>query len=157
MAYPVTFLTEEDRQALEQKIAELAERIMRELDPQIKALKPVKGVDYFTEQDINEIVNLVYRAITPEKIYGTGNITVKVAENKEYIYSDVAGLTMTGAAVKCHGFITFASTAPSINVSGFTASAGDDITEAAAGEIWEFSVFPHFDGSFIIWKNWSED
>lgn len=157
MGYPVTFLTEEDRQELEQKIAELAARIMRELDPQIKALKPIKGVDYFTEQDINDIVNIVVRSISPEKIYGTGNITVKVAENKEYIYSDVAGLTMTGAAVKCHGFITFGTTTPNVKVSEFTASAGDDITEAAAGQIWEFSVFPHFDGSFIIWKNWSED
>ena len=157
MDYPVTFLTEKDRQELEQMIADLASRIMVELDPQIKALKPVKYEDYFTEQDINEIVNLVYRAITPEKIYGTDNITVTVEDNKEYIYSSVAGLTMTGAAVKCHGFITFADTTPSVSVSGFTASAGDDITEAAAGQIWEFSVFPHFDGSFIIWKNWSED
>lgn len=152
-----TFLTEEDRQELEKMIAELASRIMGELSPEIKALKPVKGLDYWTEQDIQEIINAVILAISPVKVYKTGNITLTTEENKEYIFSDVASLDMTGAAVKCHGFITFASTTPTIKVSNFTASAGDDITEAAAGEIWEFSVFPHNGGSFIIWKNWSED
>ena len=42
-----------------------------------------------------------------------------------------------------------------VTVSGFTASGGDDITGAAAGQVWEFSVFPHNSGSSIIWKNWS--
>lgn len=152
-----TFLTEEDRAELEKMIADLASRIMGELRPEIKVLEPIRGVDYWTEQDKIEIINAVFKALSPVKVYGTGNISVTVEENREYIYSDVASLAMTGADVKCHGFISFGSSAPSITVQNFTASAGDDITEAAVGEIWEFSVFPHNGGSFIIWKNWSED
>ena len=89
-------------------------------------------------------------------VTGSGTITVTVADYTEYAYTAVTSLTMTGVAVNCHGFITFASSAPTISVNGFTASAGDDITEAAAGQVWEFSVFPHNSGSYIIWKNWSD-
>ena len=67
----------------------------------------------------------------------------------------VTSLALTGAVVECHGFVTFGSSKPSVTVSGFTASGGDDITGAAAGQVWEFSVFPHNSGSYIIWKNWS--
>lgn len=88
-------------------------------------------------------------------VTGSGTITVTVADYTEYAYTAVTSLTMTGAAVNCHGFVTFGSSAPTISVSGFTASAGDDITAAKASEIWEFSVFPHNGGSFVIWKNWS--
>lgn len=92
---------------------------------------------------------------SPSAVSGTGAITVTVAENKEYSFTAVTSLTMTGAAVGCHGFITFAASAPTISVSGFTAAGGDDITEAAASEVWEFSVYAHNSGSYIVWKNWS--
>ena len=91
------------------------------------------------------------------QVTGTGAIAVSVDNYKEYVYTAVTSLTMMGAAVNCHGFVTFGSSAPTISVSGFTASAGDDITEAAKSQVWEFSVFPHNSGSYIIWKNWSDD
>ena len=100
-----------------------------------------------------DAVNKLY--VDGESVTGTGAITVTIENNKDYAYTDVTSLAMTAAAVKCHGFIGFGSSTPTINVSGFAASNGDDITAAAAGEVWEFSVFPHSGGAYIIWKNWS--
>lgn len=91
----------------------------------------------------------------PTAVSGSGAVNFTCANNREYAYTGVTSLTMAGKAVECHGFITFGSSAPTINVSGFTASGGDNITEAAASEVWEFSVMPHNSGSYIIWKNWS--
>lgn len=91
----------------------------------------------------------------PTAVSGSGAVNFTCADNREYAYTDVTSLTMVGAAVECHGFIAFGSSAPTINVSGFTASGGDDITGAAASEVWEFSVMPHSSGAYIIWKNWS--
>lgn len=89
-------------------------------------------------------------------IAGSGAVTVTVADYQEYAYTNVTSLTMTGAAVNAHGFVTFSTSTPTVTISGFTASAGDDIaSDAAANQIWEFSVFPHNSGSYIIWKNWS--
>jgi hypothetical protein len=88
-------------------------------------------------------------------VTGTGAVTLTVEDYKEYSYTAVTSLTMTGVAVNAHGFITFGSSAPTVSVSGFTASSGDDITAAKASEIWEFSIYPHNSGSYIIWKNWS--
>lgn len=90
------------------------------------------------------------------KVTGTGAITFTVEDYKEYSYTNVTSLKMTGAAVDAHGFITFGSSSPSITVSGFTASSGDDIAGAAAGQVWEFSVYPHNGKSYIIWKKWSD-
>ena len=88
-------------------------------------------------------------------VKGSGAVTFTVEENKEYSYTDVTSLTMTGAKVKAHGFISFGSSKPTISVSGFDFSSGDDITTAAAGQTWEFSVREHNLKSFLIWKNWS--
>ncbi len=90
----------------------------------------------------------------PGGVTATGAITVTVANNTEYAYTAVTSLNMTGAAVNSHGFITFTAATPTINVSGFTAAGGDDITDAAASEVWEFSVYAHNSGSYIVWKNW---
>ena len=76
--------------------------------------------------------------------------------NTDYSYTNTRYFTLTGANVDCHGFVTFNSYyAPTISVSGFTASGGDDITSAAKGQVWEFSVYTHNSKSYIIWKNWS--
>lgn len=91
----------------------------------------------------------------PENVSLSGAVTLTVSDNTIYSMTGVTSLALTGAAVECHGFVTFGSSAPSVTVSGFTASGGDDITGAAAGQVWEFSVFPHNSGSYIIWKNWS--
>ena len=89
------------------------------------------------------------------KVTGTGAVTFTVEDYKEYSYTNVTKLAMTGTAVDAHGFVTFGSSAPSVAVNGFTASSGDDINDAVAGETWEFSVYPHNGKSYIIWKNWS--
>lgn len=88
---------------------------------------------------------------TPSKVTGSGAVTVTLANNKEYTYTGVTTLKMTGAAVECHGFVTFGSSAPTVTMTGFTKVGGDDITKAAKSEIWEFSCF----NKYIIWKNWS--
>ena len=113
-----------------------------------KASHAINGADAISPADIGAKAK-------PTTVTGSGAITVTLADNKDYVYTDVTSLSMTGAVVECHGFVTFGSSAPSVTVSGFTASGGDDITSAAAGQVWEFSVFPHNSGSYIIWKNWS--
>lgn len=92
----------------------------------------------------------------PTTVTGSGAITVTLADNKDYAYTDVTSLAMTAAAVNCHGFIAFGTSTPTINVSGFAASNGDDITSAAAGEVWEFSVFAFNGGAYIIWQKKGE-
>ena len=91
----------------------------------------------------------------PENVSLSGAVTLTVQDNTIYSMTGVTSLALTGAVVECHGFVTFGSSAPSVTVSGFTASGGDDITGAAAGQVWEFSVFPHNGGSYIVFKNWS--
>ena len=91
----------------------------------------------------------------PSNVSLSGAVSITVADNTIYSMTGVTSLALTGAAVECHGFVTFGSSAPSVTVSGFTASGGNDITGAAAGQVWEFSVFPHNSGAYIIWKNWS--
>ena len=89
--------------------------------------------------------------VPPTLVATSGNIGVTVEDNREYEYTGVTALNMIGADVECHGFVTFADSAPSISVTGFEKSAGDNIAEAKATEIWEFSC----DSGYIIWKNWS--
>lgn len=89
----------------------------------------------------------------PNKQSGAINITVE--DNVDYSFTSVTSLTMAAANVECHGFVTFGASAPTIAVSGFDGSSGDDITAAAAAEVWEFSVYAHSSKSYIIWKNWS--
>ena len=92
------------------------------------------------------IDNIVYN-----EIQGSGSITVTLLDNKEYNYTEVTSLTITGATVNCHGFITFANNTPSVSsLSGFLGVAGDDITTAAASESWEFSC----EKGFCVFKNW---
>ena len=89
----------------------------------------------------------------PASVTGTGAITVTLADNKEYSYTDVTSIAITAANVSCHGFIVFAGSTPSPapSVSGYSGTlAGDDITEAAASETWEFSC----EHGFLVFKNW---
>lgn len=85
----------------------------------------------------------------------SGNVNITVEGNCDYSLTTVTSLTMVGAAVHCHGFISFGSVLPIITISGFAASSGDDITAATANEVWEFSVYPFDGNSYIIWKKWS--
>lgn len=87
----------------------------------------------------------------PNTISRSGAVTLTLADNTEYKLSAVTSLSLIGSKIDCHGIVTFGTAAPTVNLSGFTASSGDDPTSAAAGEVWEFDCF---DG-LVIWKNWS--
>jgi large exoprotein involved in heme utilization and adhesion len=86
----------------------------------------------------------------PALVATSGAITFTAENNKEYEYTGVTSLEMTGAKVSCHGTLVFADSVPTISVAGFAATDGDDITKAAAKETWEFDVF----AGRILWKNW---
>lgn len=91
-------------------------------------------------------------AVPPTSVSKSGAVTVTLANNREYTYTNVSSLAMTGANVSCHGFITFGSGTPSVSSpSGFNGVAGDDITTAAASEVWEFSC----ERGYVVFKNWS--
>ncbi len=87
----------------------------------------------------------------PVEISSSGTVSITVQENREYAYTAVTSLIMVGSNVSCHGFITFGGSKPSISVTGFAKSDGDDIASAKASEVWEFSC----ESGYIIWKNWS--
>lgn len=88
--------------------------------------------------------------VKPTLVATSGAVSITVEDNREYEYTGVTSLTMVGANVECFGTIVFADETPTISVTGFLSSAGDDITSAAAGETWEFSCYKNA----IIWKNW---
>lgn len=87
----------------------------------------------------------------PSTVTKTGAITVTLADNTEYTFTNVTSLTITASKVDCHGFVTFANSTPTISISGHTLSMGD-IASAAAGEVWEFDCK---DG-YILWVKWGE-
>lgn len=94
---------------------------------------------------IEDVNNLRTEVVT------SSEYNFEVANNTEYHIEYASGLLMTGNNNKAHGFITFGDrVADVIQVLGFKASAGDDITQASAGETWEFSC----DYGYIVWKNW---
>lgn len=108
---------------------------------------PTVGTDAATKGYVDKIVD----EFKPNEVTGSGSITVTIANNTVYEYTDVTTLNMTGNTNEACGFVTFGSSAPSVTVSGFTGSSGDDITSAAASQVWEFNCFK----GRIIWKNWS--
>jgi hypothetical protein len=84
-------------------------------------------------------------------VENSGAFNFAIANNTEYTLTNVSSLTMAGNTNEAHGFVTFGASAPSVSVTGFTASGGDDIASANASEVWEFSC----NNGFIIWKKWS--
>ena len=107
---------------------------------------PIAGTD---------AVNLAYLQknfeAKPEKKTATGAVTVTAENNKEYKFTAVTSLSLTVAeTTDCHGFITFAAGTPTVTVSGYTRTGGDDPTKAAGGETWEFDCL----AGYILWKNW---
>lgn len=76
--------------------------------------------------------------------------------------SGLSALTLSASGtVFAHGFIKFGSTVGSKTVTGFAKAEGDEIADAAANELWEFSISTFMQGTtpkrFIIWKNWGSD
>lgn len=103
-----------------------------------------------------DAVNLAYAnktyEIKPETINKSGAVTVTAQNNKEYRFTAVTSLAFTVAeTTDCHGFVTFAASGtPTVTISGYTKTDGDDPTEAKAGEVWEFDCLC----GYILWKNW---
>ena len=83
-------------------------------------------------------------------VTGAGTITVTIEDNTEYTYEAVSSLTMTGNTNTAHGIVYFGASKPTISVSGFVESSGNDITSAVANETWEFDCYK----GYILWKNW---
>ncbi len=105
----------------------------------------------------------------PDKIILSGDISIYLADNTEYLFTEVDSFYLIRPEIgfeelKCHGFIRFAAAAPTINLVGFSGYGGDDVFQALAGEVWEFSVASgpiSYDtssevGLYIIFKKWSE-
>lgn len=90
-------------------------------------------------------------AFKPQQEIYSGDADIELEDNIEYVITNAGEVNIYGGPVSCHGFITFGSAAPAVVTENFSASAGDDITAAAANEVWEFDCL---DG-YVIWKNWS--
>lgn len=84
-------------------------------------------------------------------VENSGAVDFEIANNTEYALTGVTSLIMVGNTNEAHGFVTFGSSAPSVSITGFTKSGGDDVASAGASQVWEFSC----DNGFILWKNWS--
>lgn len=99
-----------------------------------------------------------------------GEAVFTLETNAEYLCREITKLNMTVSRANCHGFIafddTFTNTSATLSILAPTTSTtqvindGDDITEAAAGELWEFSARIAFKKVTeiyvcIVWKNWS--
>lgn len=89
--------------------------------------------------------------LSPANITASGSVSVTVENNTEYVFTEVSSLSLGGNALEAHGFVTFGAAAPAISVTGFIKSGGDDVAQAKASEIWEFSCY----NGYILWKNWS--
>lgn len=89
--------------------------------------------------------------LKPKTANLTGAVTTALADETEYKMTAVTALNLTVSTVSCHGFVTFAASAPTVSITGFAKTAGDDITAAKASEVWEFDCL----NGYIIWKNWS--
>lgn len=81
----------------------------------------------------------------------TGSIVKTLADHYDYTFTSVSSLNLTAGTGSCHGFITFASSTPTVTLTGFTKVDGD-IANAAASTVWEFSCY----NKYAVFKNWSE-
>ena len=86
-----------------------------------------------------------------ENTGSTATTTLTLADNTEYVYTNLHALTLKAGSGngETWGQMTFNSTAnPTVTLSGFTNVAGDDYTEIAANETWEFSC----KRKTLLWK-----
>ena len=83
----------------------------------------------------------------------TGVVDVILAHNTEYTIKDFTALTLVCDSAKTaenHGYIRFPNVPVVPTLTGFSGIDGDDITKAAANEVWEFSCFK----GYMLFKNW---
>lgn len=105
----------------------------------------------------NEAVNLGYLKEYCEgktkEVALTGTVDTIMETNTEYTIKDFTALTLVCDNAKTaenHGYIRFSAIAPKPTLTGFAGIDGDDITQAAANEVWEFSCFK----GYLLFKNW---
>lgn len=83
----------------------------------------------------------------------TGVVDVILAHNTEYSIKDFTALTLVCDNAKTaenHGYIKFPNVPIVPTLTGFSGIDGDDIAQAAANEVWEFSCFK----GYMLFKNW---
>ena len=83
----------------------------------------------------------------------TGVVDTILAHNTEYTIEDFTALTLVCDSAKTaenHGYIKFPNVPIVPTLTGFSGIDGDDITQAAANEVWEFSCFK----GYMLLKNW---
>ena len=83
----------------------------------------------------------------------TGVVDTILAHNTEYTIKDFTALTLVCDSAKTaenHGYIRFPNVPVVPTLTGFSGIDGDDITKAAANEVWEFSCFK----GYMLFKNW---
>lgn len=83
----------------------------------------------------------------------TGVVDTILAHNTEYTIKDFTALTLVCDSAKTaenHGYIKFPNVPIVPTLTGFSGIDGDDITQAAANEVWEFSCFK----GYMLFKNW---
>lgn len=83
----------------------------------------------------------------------TGVVDTILAHNTEYTIKDFTALTLVCDSAKTaenHGYIRFPNVPVVPTLTGFSGIDGDDITNAAANEVWEFSCFK----GYMLFKNW---
>lgn len=83
----------------------------------------------------------------------TGVVDVILAHNTEYTIKDFTALTLVCDNAKTaenHGYIKFPNVPIVPALTGFSGIDGDDIMQAAANEVWEFSCFK----GYMLFKNW---
>lgn len=83
----------------------------------------------------------------------TGVVDTILAHNTEYTVKDFTALTLVCDNAKTaenHGYIKFPNVPIVPTLTGFSGIDGDDIMQAAANEMWEFSCFK----GYMLFKNW---
>lgn len=83
----------------------------------------------------------------------TGVVDTILAHNTEYTIKEFTALTLVCDSAKTaenHGYIRFPNVPVVPTLTGFSGIDGDDITQAAANEVWEFSCFK----GYMLFKNW---
>lgn len=105
----------------------------------------------------NSAVNLAYLKQHCEgktqEVTLTGVVDTILAHNTEYTIKDFTALTLVCDNAKTaenHGYIRFPNVPVVPTLTGFSGIDGDDITQALANEVWEFSCFK----GYMLFKNW---
>ena len=118
---------------------------------------PVEITNIAEPTEDNSAVNLAYLKEYCEgktqEVTLTGVVDTILAHNTEYTIKDFTALTLVCDSAKTaenHGYIKFPNTRIVPTLTGFSKIDGDDITQAAANEMWEFSCFK----GYMLFKNW---